>query len=221
MKRIKIFTGNFGSGKTEISINYSLKREKPPFLLDLDIVKPYFRLREAEEILTEKGVEVIFPEGALSQADLPIVVPQVYKALQDKEREVIIDVGGDDDGARVLGSLHQYLKPGNYEFLMVVNIFRPFSSRLEDIFALRQIIEAASRLEVTHLVANPNLGPDTAPENVEKGFATISGWAEELGLPIKFTAILEDLVSQVDIPGEILPVNLHVQPPWNKGGGLL
>ena len=217
MARIKIFTGNFGSGKTEISINYALSREKPPFLLDLDIVKPYFRLREAEKTLEKAGIDLIYPRD-LVQADLPIITSEIYRALQAPEREAVLDVGGDDDGARVLGSLGQYLTPGNYELIMVINPYRPFSSNKKNLLELKDAIGNASRLEVTHFVANGNLGTETSPREVEEGYNRVESLAREQDLPIKFTAVLADLIPQVDLPGEILPVEIHLQPPWLVGG---
>ncbi len=217
MARIKIFTGNFGSGKTEISINYALSRKTPPFLLDLDIIKPYFRLREAEETLNKAGIDLIFPRSMV-QADLPIITPDIYRALQNSGREAIIDVGGDDDGARVLGSLGQYLNHGNYELIMVINPYRPFSSHKRNLLELKEAIESASRLAVTHFVANGNLGAETSSREVEEGYERVANLAREEGLPIKFTAVLRDLIDEVDIPGEILPVNIHLKPPWAVGG---
>jgi len=217
MARIKIFTGNFGSGKTEICINYSLSRENPPFLLDMDVVKPYFRMREADEILREAGIDLIYPR-AMAQADLPIITPEIFRALQNSRREAIIDLGGDDDGARVLGSLNHYLSPENCELIMVINPFRPFSSGKGHLLQLKDDIEQAARLKITHFVANGNLGRETSAQEVEESYYRVEALAREQGLPIKFTGVLKELIPRVEIPGEILPVKIHLQPPWLTGG---
>jgi len=217
MARIKIFTGNFGSGKTEISINYALSRKTPPFLLDLDVVKPYFRLREAEKTLDQAGIDLIYPRS-MPQADLPIITSDIFRALEDPDRETIIDVGGDDDGARVLGSLGRHLTPGNYELIMVINPYRPFSSSKRNLIELKAAIESASRLQVTHFVANGNLGKETSSQEVEESYNMVEALAREQGIPIKFTAVLHELIPEIDIPGEILPVKIHLNPPWAVGG---
>lgn len=45
MSRIKIFTGHFGSGKTEVAINFAINsanENKNTAIVDLDIVNPIF-----------------------------------------------------------------------------------------------------------------------------------------------------------------------------------
>lgn len=56
-KRLTIVVGHYGTGKTEIAINYAkLIREsgKEVEIVDLDIVNPYFRSREVRKELFEK-----------------------------------------------------------------------------------------------------------------------------------------------------------------------
>lgn len=218
MTRLNILTGDYGSGKTEVSINFAqylaLSGNNKVALVDLDIVNPYFRSREAAESLAEDGVEVIYPTGEVAQADLPIITPVVYKVLQNKEYTAVFDVGGDDIGARALGSLYSYFKDEDYDMALVVNNNRPFTQDLAGVKAMKEAIERASRLQITALIANPNLGLDTTPRIVKVGHELIAEFAEKLGLPLLFTAIGEELVDSVNIEGKILPLKKYMKQPW-------
>ena len=71
--RINIFCGHFGSGKTEVSLNYAIKlaeEGKKVTIIDLDIVNPYFRTADAEKILKEHNIELIASEFANSNLDI-------------------------------------------------------------------------------------------------------------------------------------------------------
>jgi len=106
-KRVTIFTGNYGSGKTEISINYSLFLSgiiSHVLLVDLDVVNPYFRSREKAEFLEKEGIKIIFPKR-LAHADLPIISADLYSIIEDENIYGVLDVGGDDDGAAPLRQL--------------------------------------------------------------------------------------------------------------------
>ena len=59
-KRIIIVSGHYGSGKTFIAVNYAIalaEMQKPVSIYDLDIVNPYYRTVDANNMLEEKGVE--------------------------------------------------------------------------------------------------------------------------------------------------------------------
>ncbi len=63
-RRVTVFVGHFGSGKTEIALNGALDLAatgEPVTLVDLDVVKPYFRSRAARNLLEQAGVELVAP----------------------------------------------------------------------------------------------------------------------------------------------------------------
>jgi len=127
-RRVTIFVGNFGSGKTEIALNGALELAAAGSrvtLADLDVVKPYFRSRSARAILSDAGVGLLAPTGANVHADLPIIVPQIRSCLRDDHGRLILDVGGDDLGARVLGSLSDVIPFDDTDCLLVLNFRRP------------------------------------------------------------------------------------------------
>lgn len=148
-----ILVGHSGSGKSEVAVNLALAyRElgRQSVLVDLDLVKPYFRSRLVRDTLTAEGVEVVVPEGELLYADIPIIAPAVmsHLALQGrpdndaKSPVVIVDVGGNDNGARVLGSLSKFIDPKRAELLFVVNANRPLTG---DVEAMADMIGFVSR----------------------------------------------------------------------------
>ena len=62
-KRITLFVGHYGSGKTNIAVNYALKlaKERPQVALaDLDIVNPYFRSKDSLADLLAAGVRRVW-----------------------------------------------------------------------------------------------------------------------------------------------------------------
>ena len=213
---ILLFTGRFGSGKTEVAINYALALAKPErdrqrgkatagvILIDLDIVTPYFRSREmsAGRKMEERGVQVVAPNVIGQHLDIPAITPQILGALQQTERPVVVDVGGDPQGARALGQFSGAIQKATTEgcphtMHFVVNPYRPFTDTLEGLARSIAEIEATSRLKVSSLVSNPNLIGETTVQTIVDGHARIEGFAGELGLPIAFVCIQRQWAEQV------------------------
>lgn len=216
--RIQIFTGAYGSGKTEVSMNHAVKLRQghdQVALVDLDIVNPYFRSREAAGPLTEAGVNVVFPEGELATSDLPAISPRIKEFIQNPDYQVVLDVGGDDVGAIALGRFNPYLK--DYDMNFVINTLRPFTKDFVGIHQIMQEVMNTARLPITHLIANINLCEDTTVEDIKNGYPVIKEVSERLELPIKYIAVLETLKDQID-PSEFeVPIEfirLYNRPEW-------
>lgn len=198
---LTIFTGRFGSGKTETAICYALAqaralRERDRVtpgrrlaLVDLDIVTPYFRTREATVALRDRGVEVIAPSVIGQHLDTPAITPQILGTLEQSDRPTVLDVGGDRQGARALGQFSAAIRRRDYRMHFVVNPFRPFTNTLDGLASSIEEIQASARLQVTSLVSNPNLMQETTAKQIRQGHSTIEGFAMQLGLPIAFVAI--------------------------------
>ncbi len=221
-KRVFVFVGAYGSGKTEVAINYALhlnKEGKQVVMVDLDLVTPYFRSREAACSLREKGIEVLAPPRELSRADLPILPPGITSVLKNKGKYVILDVGGDPTGARVLGTLQGLLPVRDLEVFYVVNARRPFTREVDQARDVLERIEASSRVKATALVNNTHLGDLTNPEVVLEGGDMVRELAMRLGLPVKITAVKKDLASLIPNGhgvGMILPLTRHMCTPWDE-----
>ena len=182
---IVIVTGNYGSGKTEVSVNLAVEnnaRGMDVRLADLDLVNPYFRSREARHQLRDLGIEVILPHEQYMAADLPILVPEVAGAIREQKAMVILDVGGDNVGATVLASLADRLKNVSVNMLQVVNPFRPFTESIAACKKIKTEIESASKIKMSGVVGNANLIDETEPDHIYEGYEFALGFARECGL---------------------------------------
>lgn len=221
-KHVILFTGNYGSGKTEVAVNYAswLAREgKKVQIADLDLVNPYFRCREAKEPLEALGVEVVAPAGDYHSADLPILLPQVKGLIERPRDYAILDVGGDNVGATVLASLTNAFHTNGYDMIFVVNRNRPFTDTVEGVSRIVTEIEKASRLKVTSIVGNTHLMDETTVETVQSGIELTDGVAKKLGLPVRFVTIETSLLDQLDlttIAHPVLPLERLLIFPWTQ-----
>jgi len=220
-KRIKIFVGGFGSGKTEIAINYSIYYKKNHIqvaIVDLDIVNPYFRTREAKNALNLKGIKMISPEGEMAYADLPLISPEIKGLIQNSDYHLILDVGGDDVGTVVLGNFKSFIKDLDYEMLLVVNSYRPFTQSVPQIMQMAQEIENSSRLKISGMVSNPNLSGQTDEKIIKQGHILIKQPSQKLNLPIKFICIDERFsqkIQQKNFQESIFYIKRFMRLPWN------
>jgi len=219
-KHIKIFVGGFGSGKTEIAINYSIycrKSYTKVAIVDLDIVNPYFRTREVREALNLKGVEVVAPEGKLTYADIPLISPEIKGLIQNPDYCLILDVGGDDVGSVVLGNFRNFIQDFGYEMLLVVNSYRPFTKGVPQIIQMAQEIENRSRLKIHGIVSNPNLSSQTDEETIKKGHILIKKSAQKLEIPVKFICVDERFSKKIRKKNFVEPIfyiKRFMRLPW-------
>lgn len=200
MHHITIVTGHYGSGKTEFSINLALslkKQYEKVILVDLDIVNPYFRSNDAKALLTQAGIEVIAPAYAGTNVDIPVLPPEVMRIFEETDAKIILDVGGDDDGAIALGRYKQYFDKADYEMLLVVNTRRPLTQTPEEIIEMKNNIETASRLTVSALVSDTNLADDTTEDIVLEGVRVTSEVSNQTGLPVSYICANEQVAEKL------------------------
>ncbi|WP_353892351.1 ATP-binding protein [Proteinivorax hydrogeniformans] len=214
--KVYIFCGEYGSGKTQVSVNYSidLAKKHDVSIVDLDIVNPYFRARDNTKKLENSGVKVIFNKH-LAQADLPALPPEVLSAFEKNDSVSVFDVGG-DDGSVVLGRYSKHLKNADHELFMVVNGNRPFTSSVEGIRELKDRIERLSKLKVTGLINNTNVGELTEAEQVLEGEKLTLKAGQELNIPVIFTAVRKDMISEVEgeLSTKAFPLDIEYKLPW-------
>lgn len=219
IKRITIFAGHYGSGKTNIAVNYALKvrqlTDKKVSLADLDIVNPYYRAKDSTDILEEKGIRLISSEFANSNVDLPAMPSEAYAIIDDKETFAVCDVGGDDRGAYALGRYRDGILREDYEMLLVINKFRPLTRDIEGLVEIKEEIEAAAGIPFTGIVNNSNLGLQTAPEDVISSFDYAKKASEATGLPVRFTTVWEKIApALLDKYENIMPISLQERDFW-------
>lgn len=219
-KRVTLLVGHFGSGKTEIALNGALELAAGGArvtLADLDVVKPYFRSRAAREILAEAGVELLAPTGANVHADLPIIVPQIRSHLRRSERRLILDVGGDEVGARVLGSLSDVLPTEETDCWLVLNFRRPSTPDPERAVEMVREIEAVGRISVAGLISNTHLMEETTPGIVVDGYRQAVETARLAEIPVIAVTVAEDLAADLrdeEIECPIVSMRRVVKPPF-------
>ncbi len=221
-RRVEIFIGAFGSGKTEIAINYALALAEAGYQVtfaDLDVVTPYFRSREARAELEEQGIKVVAPPMG---SDSPAMPADVLRALQaGGNNKVVLDVGGDKLGAIAIGQFKPFLPEGSYEFNFVINTKRPFTSTDEGIKYIISEIERVSRLKTTGLINNTNLGVETTVPDIQEGEVLIRQVADSLGVPIRFVTMSEATAQDVkpgDFAEPVFKLDLFMVPAWLSGG---
>jgi energy-coupling factor transporter ATP-binding protein EcfA2 len=200
-KRVLLLCGHYGSGKTNIAVNLAqaVRREYPTVTLaDLDIVNPYFRSKDSAAELEEAGIRLICSRYANSNVDIPALPPDLYALTDDRRMRAIIDVGGDDRGALVLGRLApSLLEENDYEMLMVINCYRPLTRDAASTVEVMREIEYAGGIRFTALINNSNLGVETTADDVLASVHYAEEVAAMSGLPVVMTTLDERLQSEL------------------------
>ena len=213
-KRLTLFAGHYGSGKTNIAVNYALQLAldgKKVCIADLDIVNPYFRTADSAEKLMAAGVELIAPQFANSNVDLPALPAEAYRLVEDHGSFGVMDIGGDDRGAYALGRYVPFIeKENNYRMIFVANCYRPLTQTPEDALEVMREIEAACKLKFTDIVNNSHLGPLTDVQSVLDSVEYTEKLSKLRGLPVYMTTVRADLASEVSkhIPN-VFPLQLQ------------
>ncbi len=213
-KRITLFAGHYGSGKTNIAVNYAfnLKADgKKVVIADLDIVNPYFRTKDSEAELREAGIELISSEFASSNVDLPALPQDIYSVVDNNERYAVMDIGGDDRGAYALGRYADSIKKeNNYEMFMVINMYRPLTRDVESTVEVMNEIETACSMKFTAIVNNSNIGEETTAQDVLDSLEYAQAVSQATGLPIGLTTVREDLYNYLcEKVDNLMPLRLQ------------
>ena len=203
--RLTIIIGAYGSGKSEIAVNMSLAQrkalpDKNLLIADLDIVNPFYRSSDCASSLEEAGIRLVTPMYAGSNVDAPVLPPDMYVIFDDESYQGIFDIGGEDMGALVLGSLKQRIENTDAVIYMAVNTLRPFTSDSEQIAVMTAELEAAAGFKVNGYLNNTNLLEETTAEIVKDGESKILEASGITGIPLVANCVMEN----VEIPGGML-----------------
>ena len=218
-KRITILCGHYGTGKTNAAVNLALAMAKTSdkvTVADLDIVNPYFRTLDSAASFDAAGIRLICSRFANSNVDIPSLPPDLYAITDDKSHRVVIDVGGDDSGAMVLGRLAPAITAeDSYEMWLVVNCYRPMTPDVPSTVEVMGEIEAASRLKFTGIVNNSNIGAETTAQDVLDSMAYANALAQAADLPLVATTVDERLYAELEgqIP-DLFPLQLQNNKPF-------
>ena len=228
MKKVIVLIGNYGSGKTELALNFAVAaaRSGRTELLDLDMVNTYFRLAEHGRMTSMKEIRLVSPNFACSGIETLSLPAEVASAFAMDWDTVIFDAGGDAAGSTALGRYHQdllELGPGSLEVLNVINIRRPLAGTVERIIRLQEEMQRYSRLKITGMINNTNLAQITGPDELRDGYEMIKQVALRTGVPVKYTSgrreLLELFLSEGHDPAYIgtpLPIDTYMHRDWDS-----
>lgn len=187
-------------------------------IVDLDIVSPYFRTREVQQILVERDIKVVASSVKGALLDVPAVSPEVFTILQDKSYQAIMDIGGDKAGARILGRYHDYLDIEPYEMFYVLNANRPMTNTVDSAVQNLRAIEEGLGQKFTSLVNNTHLCGLTTFEDILRGQVLCEKVTEKIGLPITYTVVHKNFTAKMmgEIKNSIFPISIYIKNPWER-----
>ena len=213
-KRLTLFAGHYGSGKTNIAVNYALqlaKEGKQVCIADLDIVNPYFRTADSAKELEAAGIRLITSRFTNSNVDLPALPAEAYSLVQNKNTYAVMDIGGDDRGAYALGRYVPFIREeNNYRMVFVANCYRPLTRTPEEALEVMREIEAACNLSFTCIINNSNLGTETTPQTLLDSVSYMEKLSQISGLPIFLhTATIEVAKGLAENLSPVFPLQLQ------------
>ena len=203
--RLTIIIGAYGSGKSEIAVNMSLAQRKAMpdknlLIADLDIVNPFYRSSDCGAVLEEAGVRLITPLYAGSNVDAPVLTPEMYVIFDDESYQGIFDIGGEDMGAIVLGSIKKRIENTDAAIYMAVNTLRPFTSDPEQIAIMTNELTAAAGFKIDGYLNNTNLLEETTADILAEGEKKILEASKITGIPLVANCVMDN----VDVPDGLL-----------------
>lgn len=229
MKNVKVLIGNYGSGKSELALNFAMQaaaRGDRTELLDLDMVNTYFRLTERGKMVEQKEIRLVSPNFACAGIETLSLPAEVASAFVLDWDSVIFDVGGDDVGSTALGRYHEdfmALKPGELEVLNVVNIRRPLSGTVEKIQRLQEGMQVHSRLQITGMINNTNLSTMTTEQELWDGYLMLKEVSDITGIPVCYTTgkkeFLDAFLARNPDPkyvGTPIAIDVYMHRDWDS-----
>ena len=222
-RKFNIICGHYGCGKSNYSINLALDmagKGRKVMLVDLDLVNPYFLSSGYKEMLEENGIKVIAPLFANTNVETP-ALPADLNLMFETDMDVVMDLGGDDAGAVVLGRYNPQLSNINYEMIYLVNKYRNLTATVEDTVEIIKEIEAASRCKATKVLNNSHLKFETTFETIEDSLEYAKEVAEKLELPFVGSTIPKFLLEDDTVRDKVnsgkenfIPIDIYVKAPW-------
>lgn len=216
--KVFIFLGHFGSGKTEVAANFAyelLKHEDKVSIIDMDIVNPFFRTQDLRKEFEELGINVVSSAYAGTNVEisaLPSIIPRIIQ----ESGKVVIDVGGDDVGAKAIATYREYILNEDYYAYCVVNTRRPATDSAEKIQKMISQIEKSSKIKINSIVNNTNISNLTTIEEVLEGQGILEEVSNKIGVPIGFVCANSNVINEMDpyLKESSLEHKLVVKIPW-------
>lgn len=224
-----VLIGNFGSGKTELALNFAFRaraRGDRTLLVDIDMVNTYFRLSERRAAIEERGIRLVSPNYAMTNIETLSMPAEVNAAFHSDWDTVVFDAGGDPSGATVLGAYNpEFLKlaPGALKVYNVINTRRPLAGTADKAIALMENMAGYARLEVTGLINNTNLAVETGPDELEDGYHVVREVSERTGVPVAYTSGKKEMLDKFlagnhdpKYVGQALELTSYMHRDWDS-----
>lgn len=215
MKRIQIFAGHYGSGKTNLSVNFAVslrKKHEKVVVCDVDTVNPYFRTKDSQQVFDKLGIKLIASEFANTNLDIPSISAEINSVFDNEDIFAVFDVGGDDAGAIALGQFSDKIKATEYDMFLVVNKYRFMTRNPKDILVYKQEIEAVSQIPFTGIINNSNIGEETTAQTVENSLEYAEEVSRLTGLPLVYTSVVETIAAH-NVPHQY-PIQIYKKNTW-------
>lgn len=217
---ILIICGPCGTGKTNVAINIALnlkRKGKNVTFIDLDLINPYFKSSSYGKSFKEVGIDIIPPSFAGSNLDIPVIPPDIYSIFNNPDKDFIIDVGGNDTGARVLGRFAKELTKNGYDMFFVVNKYCASSNNIDDLSNMILRIQRVSRLNISGIINNSNLAKSTKDSDIIDSVPFVQELSNRVSLPITMTTALTSFIPSLrNKVNNLYPIDVYIDP-WNNG----
>ena len=219
-KGLTILIGGHGSGKSEFAIMWARRliasERKPVILVDLDTIKPLFRSQEASKALEKEGIRVMI--SSVPHSDMPAVSAAMFGMINDRTNWMVVDVGGDAIGARILASIHKNIHGRDYNLLYILNASRPFNSDAESGTREMKRIEAVSGLKITGLISNTHMLDETDPDIVIHGIRISREISKMVNIPLIGVMVKPEIAAEIDLPDDLEVFIIHrmLNPYWMR-----
>ncbi len=219
-KRVRIISGHYGSGKTEFAVNYAVKLAESgrnPVLADIDVINPYFRSRETAAVLKEMGIDVIASSTDATALSVPAISARVFSVFDDKSRDAVLDVGGEQNGITVLNRFSDHFdKTEEYDFFIVINAYRQATSDASQVEDYIRSFEEICGLSVSGLINNTHMLKSTTAADVICGFNLAVEVSDKTGIPLKYSTGLSMLEAGLpdEIRADFFPLKLYMREDW-------
>lgn len=218
-KRISIFLGHFGSGKSEVAVNYAIslaKSGKLTAIADMDIVNPFFRTADVIEELHKSEVRTVVPTFVGTNSEISTITSEVNTLFENKSYDVVFDIGGDDLGAKILSRYKEELTQEECEVFMVINTKRSNTSTPEKIVKMINEIEISGSIKITKLINNSNILEDTTIDTIIDGFGTINEASKLSNIPVAFTSFMKKFESDFKYKtvAEYMTLDKYIKLPF-------
>ena len=147
---------------------------------------------------------------------MPAISAEIASPINDKSYSYVIDVGGDNVGARIIGRFNHLIEEGDYDMFCVVNGNREQTQTAKQVLDHIKSIEQSSGLKVTGLVNNTHLTRLTTVEDILQGQELVREVSKLSNIPIRYVTCLENIVDELpnDLEGNIFPIKLYMREGW-------